>query len=371
MKTVPTTSMFLAGALFLAAGASAPAPGAPLGTGFTYQGELSENGVPVTGTAHLRFRLYDAPGSGSPPVGGSQIGSSQIVADVPVTDGVFTVILDDAGQFGATAFHGDARWIQLEICDDAFCSSSTVLAPRQPVTGVSYALTSVKPWDRNGTNLSYSAGNVGIGTTAPASRLHVKAAYSGDGIRLEGGAGAAPGYQFVDGVLDRGSLGLATAPGLWSTDAAGGDIVLRSTAGKLLLQNGFLGSALAISGNNVGIGTPSPAARLDVRGDIRLGAAGQHFAPYGEESLRVMRGQIAADGSPMVGCCFSCVRPSTGVYDISFVSAFSGVPTVIISTDGAGIATVTAPGTGSFRVLMNSSGSPVNGGFHFIVMGPR
>lgn len=66
-----------------------------------------------------------------------------------------------------------------------------------------------------------------------------------------------------------GTLGVATHPGDWSADATGdlsqGDLVLRATTGKLLLQSGGGASAIAISpANTVGIGTPSPAAKLDV-----------------------------------------------------------------------------------------------------------
>lgn len=66
-----------------------------------------------------------------------------------------------------------------------------------------------------------------------------------------------------------GALGVATRAGDWSTDAAGGfnsgDLVLRASTGKLLLQSGGGASAIAItSANTVGIGTPLPTARLHV-----------------------------------------------------------------------------------------------------------
>ena len=44
---------------------------APLGSGFTYQGEIQENGNPVNRTVHLQFSLWDAE------VDGAQIGASQ------------------------------------------------------------------------------------------------------------------------------------------------------------------------------------------------------------------------------------------------------------------------------------------------------
>jgi len=114
-------------------------------------------------------------------------------------------------------------------------------------------------------------GNVGIGTTTPGSKLEVVAAFNGDGIRVTGSTTTgtkSPGFHLFDSVAQRGSLGLAESNSAFSTDAAAGDIVLRSNTGKLLLQNGSGASAVAISGNNVGIGTTAPSARLHVVGDV-------------------------------------------------------------------------------------------------------
>src|SRR5215468_6854889 len=113
---------------------SASSAQTPLDTGFTYQGRLEQNGVGMNGTVNLRFNLFDAPGNGSPPVGGNQIGGVQQINNVAVSDGLFTVTLNDTGQFGASAFNGLARWVQIEVCSDAACTSRTVLSPRQALT---------------------------------------------------------------------------------------------------------------------------------------------------------------------------------------------------------------------------------------------
>jgi hypothetical protein len=77
---------------------------APLGTAFTYQGQLKQGGQPVTGTCGLQFSLFDAP------AGGTQVGNSpQTVLNVPVNNGLYTVELD----FGASPFTGQATWLEL------------------------------------------------------------------------------------------------------------------------------------------------------------------------------------------------------------------------------------------------------------------
>jgi hypothetical protein len=84
--------------------------------------------------------LWDAAGVGSPPVGGSQIGASQLLANTAVVNGLFHVQLNAGGQFGADAFNGQARWLQVEVCADAGCGTLTVLSPRQPLTAAPQAL---------------------------------------------------------------------------------------------------------------------------------------------------------------------------------------------------------------------------------------
>lgn len=259
----------------------------PLGPGFTYQGLLNQNGQPVTGSVSMRFSLWDAAGAGSPPNGGNQVGGTQQLTNVIITDGVFTVTLNDSNQFGSTAFNGPARFLQIEICTDSNCVSRTTLSPRQPLTVAPYARFAAAPWTQptaGGNIIAYNLGNVGINTSNPLNRLHVVAGSSGDGIRLTGGVGTDPGLLFFNGTTPGGGLGLAVSAANWSLDAGAGDLVLRSNTGnKLLLQSGFSGSGLAIaSGNNIGVGTTTPVEKLTVAGDIGLG---QNSADY--HALRI------------------------------------------------------------------------------------
>jgi hypothetical protein len=101
----------------------------PLGTVFTYQGELQDGGNPADGTYDFRFGLYDAAS------GGSQIGTTITKEDESVTDGRFTVELD----FGNAAFTGDARWLEIQV-KPGTGGSFTTLTPRQPLTPTPYAI---------------------------------------------------------------------------------------------------------------------------------------------------------------------------------------------------------------------------------------
>jgi hypothetical protein len=95
----------------------------PLGTTFTYQGQLQNNAVPENGSCDLQFKLFDAA------LGGGQIGSTITDTGITVTNGLFTVTLD----FGAGAFVGNARWLEIAVaCPSG--SGFTTLSPRQELT---------------------------------------------------------------------------------------------------------------------------------------------------------------------------------------------------------------------------------------------
>jgi hypothetical protein len=106
----------------------------PVGTTFTYQGRLQQNGQYVNGvTCDFQFSLYDAAGSGTPPSGGTQLGAT-LPRSAAVTNGYFTVDLD----FGAV-FTGTARYLQVAVG----CPTGSTLTPmnqRISLNPVPYAM---------------------------------------------------------------------------------------------------------------------------------------------------------------------------------------------------------------------------------------
>lgn len=68
-----------------------PGGGAPLGTAFTYQGQLTESGQPPTGLYDLQVCLFDGPSTPLP------LACAPDFDDVPVHAGLFALTLD----FGA------------------------------------------------------------------------------------------------------------------------------------------------------------------------------------------------------------------------------------------------------------------------------
>lgn len=211
------------------AAATTAGTAASIGTSFTYQGHLNDGGNPANGDYDFEFKLYNAASSGN------QVGSTVSVEDVTVTGGLFNLQLD----FG-NVFDGTALWLEIGVRAGSSTGDYSTLTPRQALTPVPYALALPGVFPLNG--------NIGIGTISPNTMLHI----DGTGIDNDGSTAV---VRIVSGngaqnlLLDGNEID-ATADGLFLNN---------NTDQNVILANG---------GGNVGIGTTSPGAELDVNGDV-------------------------------------------------------------------------------------------------------
>lgn len=104
----------------------------PVGTAIEYQGYLLESGGPANGAFDFQFDLYDSPNIGT----GTLIGTSPVIEDVTVADGLFSVTID----FGATAFGADARWVEIDVRPGANVGAFSTLNPRQRIRPTPFSL---------------------------------------------------------------------------------------------------------------------------------------------------------------------------------------------------------------------------------------
>jgi hypothetical protein len=355
----------------LLAGALA-ASAAPLGRAFTYQGRLSQSGVPVDGPVTLRFSLWNMAGVGDPPVGGVVVGGVQTVPGVPVSEGLFSVVLNSGDEFGPVAFIGEERWLQVEVCDDSSCASATVLGPRQALTAAPFAAHALGPWQLSGTSVTYAAGDVGIGTSTPAARLHVQDNVPSLIIQDTATATNQAGYIgfWNNASAETGWIGFGS-PGSPHFSIYNG-----RSSGRLQFFAGAAERMSVTSAGSVGLGTTAPAEKLDVRGNIKLGPTGQYYAPSAAANLRIVRGKISSTGSIISGEGFTVTRTTTGTYLIIWSPTFPAAPIVTATADYSSswtrIATVAGPTTTGTEVrIVNSDNTFVDNSFYFIAIGTR
>jgi hypothetical protein len=385
------------------------ASAAPTGTAFTYQGRLKSAGAPLNATADFQFSLWDDPGTGSPPAGGTQIGSTQPVSNVPVSGGLFTVQLNAGGEFGATAFNGDARWLQIAVRSPAGSGTFTTLSPRQPITGAPYARTAA--------SLALPlAGAANV--SGPAIDLTNSSAA---GIAFSGHATASSGTNFgVLGML-AGASGVDLAgnhSGVWGDSSVGNGVIGTSGA---LFGAGVLGKS-----NNVGVYGTNPTGGAGVYGDsvsgtgvygacvsgngvygtsassngvfgFASGTSGVNYGVFGRtasssgvgvwgEATNFATGTIGVKGvSPagigVYGVAALAVGGSAGLYGTTLGSGGTGVIGVVngasstgvlgTTDQGFGIHGTATSGTGVFG--QSSSGPGVSGysASHFGIIGTR
>ncbi|MBX7185266.1 MAG: hypothetical protein K1Y01_09000 [Vicinamibacteria bacterium] len=237
----------------------------PLGTAFTYQGQLADAGAPAAGSYDLEFKLFDAPASGA------QIGGTLLKANVPVVAGLFAVKLD----FGAQ-FQGEARWLEIGVRPGGSASAFTLLTPRHEVTPTPNAVFASKAGDAAtlggvassgyvlaGTVIGVGQGGTGASTPA-AARSNLGAAASGANADItslsalstplsiaQGGTGASTASAARAALGAQAAISAGCLPGATiNTVNADGTVVCVSSASG---QPGFaISNVEGSAANNVG-----------------------------------------------------------------------------------------------------------------------
>lgn len=303
---------------------TASAQPSALGTSFPYQGTLKAGGVAYTGTAEFQFRLYDAA------LGGSQIGTqiALIGGNAPtVTNGLFTATLD----FGASAFNGDARWLEMDVRTGV--GRFTTLAPRQAISATPYALQT------RGIFVD-SANRVGIGTSLPQIPLHLVAPNlgptPGEGIRIQGaqstaanlaylsfanGAGTAIGYVGDGGGGDNNIYLGAYGADIGLVNSTFGTALIAKASGRIGIGTSAPSNKLSVIGSadfsgNVGIGTTSPAYPLHIAGAndaIQVSCSGIGVSANSTGAWGVYGTSTSATGRGIYGWCASTTGTNYGV----------------------------------------------------------
>jgi hypothetical protein len=368
--------------LLLAATVSA----ASIGTTITYQGQLKQSGISVTGPADMVFRLFDDPTAGGQ-VGATLTfdGAGGNPAPVAVAAGLFKVDLD----FGAAAFNGQERYLQIDVRYPAGGGAYTTLNPRQRITAAPYALFSLSTAGGNTLDQAYRQGGPGAGRVINADGGAVEIAGAG-GLTVNSQLYVNPGLNFV-GVGRNTRVTTAEIFGLGAntsgfggmyidtTGASGQPFYGYATGGSQKAYHYFDGASstwrltlggatrvLVTSGGDVGIGTANdtPTARLEVRATATDGIYGRSTAAfsYGVHGYGTSAGVYGeagtSDGAGVLGK--NNTTGGTGVEGSSSANGGAGVSGY--ANFGTGVYGQTADGYGIYG--SNAGGSGYAGYFN-------
>jgi Chaperone of endosialidase len=204
------------------------------GTAFTYQGRLVAGSAPASGSYDFRFRLS------LDPLGNTNVGSAFLADATPVSNGLFTAIID----FGPGLFTGSNYWLEVDVKSNggAFYTS---LAPLQSLTPTPYAI------------MANSASNLVGGL----SSSQFSGVYS-SAVSLNNSANNFTGtFNGNGGGLT--NLNAAQLIGLISDARLSGNVALLNNSQTFTGQKLFT--------QNIGIGNPSPLFSIDAEASQAVG----------------------------------------------------------------------------------------------------
>lgn len=205
-----------------------------------------------------------------------------------------------------------------------------------------------------------STGQIGVGTSAPGRDVTVAGRSTNTYLNLR----STDGREILLGAD-------------WT-----GTMVSAISSDDLQLRAGGNVNCVTIKANrNVGVGTDGPVERLDVRGNIKLGA-GDLFAAGSPDNLRILAGNVSATGGVTAGSGFSVTRLSMGQFRINLGTPYAAPPVVVATivdpSNDDNIATVRAVSSGSFEIhvvdVVGNAGNVVDyqdESFSFVAFGLR
>ena len=201
------------------------------------------------------------------------IGTTSPIATLHVAGSAY--IANDTTVMGNLSVHGDLIYIDTSVTVTS--ALSVINAGTGPALFV--AQEGAQPIahfvDRNGDDIVFADdGKVGIGTYSPAKKLHI--------VGPDGASGSTSGNSDTALLIDNNGANGAIIELMASNDAKGsifftdenaanrGGIIYEHTNDKLKFNTAAATAVTVTSAGNVGIGTTSPARKLNVVGDAEV-----------------------------------------------------------------------------------------------------
>lgn len=389
-----------------------PTVGRAQGTAFTYQGQLFDGGAAANGIYDFEFTLYETNAAGGPVAG------PVTNATTSVSNGLFTATVD----FGPGVFSGVSYWLDVSVRTNGGNVFTEVL-PRQPLTPAPYAIMAASASNLLGSlpsaQLSGPIANANLPSNPVFGGTASASAFSGNGsqltslnatnlsgtvadARLSTNVDLLNANQTITGTKSfTTNVGFGTASpdrpvaiqaqtnqSEWVSfkDQTGATVwhLNNLNGGVNFSQTSVSDYRLFLATNgNVGIGTGTPQARLDVRGpisangnitasngNVMFGTNGLYFGTGSGEPLRIIRGSLRAGGEISSGSGFTVVHEGTGDWEIDFDQSFSDIPAVT-ATSHAITYFIAALGNQSSCTILteDTNGNSADVGFDFVAIG--
>ena len=203
-------------------------------------------------------------------------------------------------------------------------------------------------WTTSGQNVYYNSGNIGIGTTSPnTAKLVVSGNIGAEGLDL------ASTDQYANLRVIRNSL-----------SGLDKDLYLQYAAGAVSRIRFYSNNAesMTLSDGKLGIGTPTPAVKLDVVGDITasgtinggtINAKYQDVAEWVESSQKLEAGTVVALDPEKS----NQVIASSEAYDTRVAGVISAQPGISLGERGEGKVLVAT--TGRVKVKVDATRAPI------------
>jgi hypothetical protein len=347
-------------------------PGLPLfgqaaGAAFTYQGRLTDNGTAVTGPFDFQCVLYSAA------VGGAQVGPIVTLNDVAVANGLFTVNLD----FGAAAFAGSVRFLEIGVRPGASTGAYAVLGARQEIKPAPHSVfAQAAPWAGIAGKPVGFADDVDNDSGGDITSVTV-----GTGLTGGGAAGAVSlGLDFPAVALNHNHFGQTWNGGQTSgldinnsaVNGVGMRVVATATTG---LGVGVLAGSNAASGIGIDGGASGTGLAIGVRGTtgstagrgisgLALASTGLTIGVYGSTDSNVgtgILGEALHTSTQLKYGVRGVVHGANGIgvrgLSLATSGATFGVAGDIFTTGGSGVAGISNGTTGSASGLRGTSDS--------------